>query len=282
MIFVGVNPSSFTMTGCSSSYEEKNEAKLAGGLALGAVAIVSGVFLIQAQAPATNPNITDMKEDPPRQITYIHFDAGAPTKWHVHAKGQIVFVEERVALEQQKGRTVRETHIVEAIWCSPGVPHWHGAAPDKQHEAGPAVNASPPVTMGNDRGSEADAPPPFSGGARLWTQKALHGHSSSAGAIARQNFPAFRAALAHFHQTLAYVARHIEAGTDLREITCEILLQGPFSDAMTHGGQIALVRRLAGYAVPPENFVYADISVRNMGPDQPPPARPDEVWPEQD
>ena len=93
-------------------------------------------------------------------------------------------------------------------------------------------------------------------------------------------FPDFQAAIAHFHETLADVARHIELGTELREATAEILLQGPFSDAMTHAGQLSLLRRLAGSPVPPENFVFAEIKSANLGPDQPLPARPDEVWPE--
>ena len=93
-------------------------------------------------------------------------------------------------------------------------------------------------------------------------------------------FPDFQAAIAHFHETLADVARHIELGTTLREITPEILLQGPFSDAMTHAGQLALLRRLAGSPVAPENFVFADINPTNLSPSQPLPARPDEDWPE--
>lgn len=63
-------------------------------------------------------------------------------------------------------------------------------------------------------------------------------------------------------------------------MTAEILLQGPFSDAMTHAGQLALLRRMAGSPVPPENFVFAEISAANLGLDQPLPARPDEDWPE--
>jgi hypothetical protein len=54
------------------------------------------------------------------------------------------------------------------------------------------------------------------------------------------------------------------------------MLQGPFADAMTHVGQIALLRRLADSPVPSENFIYADVSIDNLGPDQPLPARPDE------
>src|SRR5208337_3547716 len=85
----------------------------------------------------------------------------------------------------------------------------------------------------------------------------------------------FAATVAHFHETLRDVARHLEAGTEFQGITAEILLQGPFSDAMTHVGQLAMLRRLAGSPVPPENFVFATITPANLGPDQPLPARPD-------
>jgi len=64
------------------------------------------------------------------------------------------------------------------------------------------------------------------------------------------SFPDFAATVAHFHETLTDLARHIEIGTEFRGITAEILLQGPFSDAMTHAGQLALLRRLAGSRLP--------------------------------
>lgn len=92
--------------------------------------------------------------------------------------------------------------------------------------------------------------------------------------------PDFAAAVAHFHETLADVARHLELETEFHDITAEILLQGPFSDAMTHVGQLAMLRRLAGSPVPPENFVFAAITPANLGLDQPPPVRPDKDWPE--
>lgn len=93
-------------------------------------------------------------------------------------------------------------------------------------------------------------------------------------------FAEFAGAVTHFHETLADVGRHLEVGTELKELTAEVLLQGPFSDAMTHAGQLALLRRLSGSPVPPENFVFAEISAANLGPDQPLPARPDKEWPE--
>ncbi len=49
---------------------------------------------------------------------------------------------------------------------------------------------------------------------------------------------------------------------------------------MTHAGQLAMLRRLAGDPVPPENFVFAEIDPANLGSRQPPPARPDDDWPE--
>jgi hypothetical protein len=84
-----------------------------------------------------------------------------------------------------------------------------------------------------------------------------------------------------FDAMIADLAHHIEVGADLREnISPERLLQGPFSDAMTHAGQLALLRRLAGSPVRPENFIFADINANRLGPDQPAPVSPDELWPE--
>ena len=93
--------------------------------------------------------------------------------------------------------------------------------------------------------------------------------------------PSFAEAVTHFHETLADLARHLELGTEFRGITAERMLQGPFSDAMTHVGQLAMLRRLAGSPVPPENFVFAAIAPTNLGVDQPQPLSPDKEWPEQ-
>lgn len=65
--------------------------------------------------------------------------------------------------------------------------------------------------------------------------------------------------LGRFHAMLHDLARHLERGTPLRGITAERLLQGPLADAMTHAGQLTLLRRLAGSPVPPENFLLADM-----------------------
>lgn len=47
---------------------------------------------------------------------------------------------------------------------------------------------------------------------------------------------------------------------------------------MTHAGQLAMLRRLHGSPVPPENFIVADVDPANLGRNQPPPASADGDW----
>jgi hypothetical protein len=53
----------------------------------------------------------------------------------------------------------------------------------------------------------------------------------------------------------------------------ERLFQGPVADALTHVGQLAMLRRLAGSPTRGENFYVAAIAAGQVGPDQPAPAR---------
>lgn len=91
--------------------------------------------------------------------------------------------------------------------------------------------------------------------------------------------PTFEAEVERFHQLLQEVAAELDAA-ELRELSTEQLLQGPFADAMTHVGQLAMLRRLADAPIPPENFIHARIDGTRLGSDQAPPAKPDEHWPE--
>jgi hemin uptake protein HemP len=86
--------------------------------------------------------------------------------------------------------------------------------------------------------------------------------------------------VSRFHQTLTELASLVAVESEWRRISPEQLLQGPLSDAMTHAGQLAMLRRLAGDPVPPENFVFAQVDPTNLGPSQPLPASPDAEWPE--
>jgi len=93
--------------------------------------------------------------------------------------------------------------------------------------------------------------------------------------------PSLQDEIIRFHELISELVQHIEADTPLREgMTAERLLQGPFTDAMTHAGQLAMLRRFAGDPVAPENFIFASIDPHQLGPDQPTPACPDAVWPE--
>jgi hypothetical protein len=53
----------------------------------------------------------------------------------------------------------------------------------------------------------------------------------------------------------------------------EKLLQGPVADALTHVGQIAILRRLAGAPIRGENYFVAEITIGRVGADQPAPKR---------
>jgi hypothetical protein len=131
----------------------------------------------------------------------------------------------------------------------------------------------------------------FRAGDQTRTPEELVRHMTSVLGFARTFFvgghyrpdplPSLEDEISRFHEMLQNLGRHIEAGEPLlNEITEERLLQGPLSDAMTHAGQLAMLRRLAGVPVPPENFVFAEIDSERLGPDQAEPARPDEVWAE--
>jgi hypothetical protein len=55
--------------------------------------------------------------------------------------------------------------------------------------------------------------------------------------------------------------------------SAECLYQGPVSDALTHIGQIAMLRRLAGSPIKGENFFRAEISAGHVGLEQSAPRR---------
>ncbi len=53
----------------------------------------------------------------------------------------------------------------------------------------------------------------------------------------------------------------------------EKLFQGPIADALTHVGQIAMLRRMAGVPIKAENFFVAAIAAGRVGADQTAPKR---------
>ena len=58
------------------------------------------------------------------------------------------------------------------------------------------------------------------------------------------------------------------ASSEPLHATVESLFQGPIADALTHVGQIAVLRRLAGAPIKGENYSVAEIVAGNVGQDQ--------------
>ena len=78
--------------------------------------------------------------------------------------------------------------------------------------------------------------------------------------------------VSRFYDALARLDAPL-AAQPLVTVTAEQLLQGPIADALTHVGQLTLLRRLAGAPVRGENYLRAAISAGRVGLDQPPPRR---------
>ena len=101
----------------------------------------------------------------------------------------------------------------------------------------------------------------------------LHG-----GDFAPPRLPSFAAEVARFHETLEGLRADLEDAGLTARISDEQFLQGPLADAMTHAGQLAMLRRLAGSPVASENFIFAGIDRGNVSAAQPEPAAPDRWW----
>ena len=73
--------------------------------------------------------------------------------------------------------------------------------------------------------------------------------------------------VARFFAAIKKLDDHI-AAHGLGPVTPERLFQGAIADALTHTGQLAMLRRLAGIQMRGENYYVADIAVGRVGPDQ--------------
>ena len=75
-----------------------------------------------------------------------------------------------------------------------------------------------------------------------------------------------------FFETLEAFDKHLESEAPLAA-SPEKLFQGPVADALTHTGQIAILRRLAGCPILGENYYRAEIVAGRVGHDQAAPVR---------
>jgi RimJ/RimL family protein N-acetyltransferase len=76
--------------------------------------------------------------------------------------------------------------------------------------------------------------------------------------------------VARFHRALQRLDDYVASGAPLHYDATR-LFQGGIADALTHVGQINLLRRLAGSPVRGENYAKATIAIGNVGQDQPNP-----------
>jgi hypothetical protein len=73
--------------------------------------------------------------------------------------------------------------------------------------------------------------------------------------------------IARFYTSLSALDLYL-AGTTTIASPPERLLQGPIADAITHVGQLAMMRQISGIPVRGENYFKADIRTGQVGPDQ--------------
>jgi hypothetical protein len=83
---------------------------------------------------------------------------------------------------------------------------------------------------------------------------------------------AWDAEVARFHATLQAFDDYLASDAPLGD-SAERLFQGPIADALTHVGQLALLRRIAAAPIKAENYHRAEIVAGRVGPDQAAPRR---------
>ena len=99
----------------------------------------------------------------------------------------------------------------------------------------------------------------------LWLAKGQH--------VWKDSVPlSWREEVARFFETLQLLDEYLASDAPLGPAP-ENLFQGPIADALTHVGQIAMLRRLAGTPVRGENYFKADIVVGRVGSEQSAPRR---------
>jgi len=98
--------------------------------------------------------------------------------------------------------------------------------------------------------------------------------SMAQGQQAWRNTPplAWSAESERFFASLKAFDDHLAAGLPLR-VRAEKLFQGPVADALTHVGQLMMLRRLAGAPPRGENYFVADIAIGRVGSEQSAPVK---------
>ena len=115
----------------------------------------------------------------------------------------------------------------------------------------------------------------------VWHMTGVIGYARTmfhGGRFVPPELPTFANEIARFHETLVGLRSDFGDAALTARISDQQFLQGPLSDAMTHAGQLAMLRRLAGSPVASENFIFARVNAENLTVDQPEPEAPDAWW----
>lgn len=78
--------------------------------------------------------------------------------------------------------------------------------------------------------------------------------------------------IARFHAALTRFDDYLASDAELAA-SCERMFQGPIADALTHVGQLTMLRRIAGDPIKGENYSRAKIEAGRVGADQEKPKR---------
>jgi quercetin dioxygenase-like cupin family protein len=81
----------------------------------------TGSVTVRPVFPASPPSAVSAGE--------VTFQPGARSNWHRHPMGQHLIVTAGLGWTQIEGGPVVEMRPGDAVWCPPGVKHWHGASP---------------------------------------------------------------------------------------------------------------------------------------------------------
>ena len=68
---------------------------------------------------------------PPLSAAAVHFTPGARTAWHIHPRGQTIWVTEGVGLCRREGGEIEVIRPGDRVFFEPGERHWHGAAANR-------------------------------------------------------------------------------------------------------------------------------------------------------
>jgi quercetin dioxygenase-like cupin family protein len=99
----------------------------------GVLSVVVGSLasaLLSAQMANFTGAVKNMDAADLRTVRF-QYEAGARSYWHVHDGIQVLMIEKGRGRFQLQGKPVQEMLPGQPVFLPPGVPHWHGAAPDE-------------------------------------------------------------------------------------------------------------------------------------------------------